>query len=152
MAQNGRVVQVMGPVVDVVINEVLTNTDVPLTDAIELYNTTGASVDVSGWLLSDSLDRLNQANEFFKRNLEPMDVKMAIDLNRTQPISRSEYGNINRHSVIFNSNDLNFWIAKPEEPQKAPACYGTYTGFNLSKELYGQGHDPEPPYFPAKDK
>jgi hypothetical protein len=102
--------------------------------------------------LVDSLDRLNQANEFLKRNLEPMDVKMAIDLNRTQPISRSEYGNINRHSVIFNSNDLNFWIAKPEEPQKAPACYGTYTGFNLSKELYGQGHDPDPPYFPAKDK
>ena len=37
-------------------------------------------------------------------------------------------------------------------PQKAPACFGTYTGFNLLKELYGQGHDPDPPYFPAKDR
>ena len=32
-----------------------------------------------------------------------------------------------------------------------PACYGTYTGFNLLKELYGQGHDPDPPFFPAKE-
>jgi predicted choloylglycine hydrolase len=100
----------------------------------------------------DTVDRLNQANEYLKRNLESMDVEMAIDLNRTEPISRSDYGNWNRHSVIFNSNDLNFWVAKPEEPQKAPACYGKYTGFNLLKELYGQGHDPDPPYFPAKDR
>jgi predicted choloylglycine hydrolase len=100
----------------------------------------------------DTVDRLNQANEYLKRNLEPMDVEMAIDLNRTELISRSDYGNSNRHSVIFNSNDLNFWVAKPEEPQKAPACFGTYTGFNLLKELYGQGHDPDPPYFPAKDR
>jgi VCBS repeat-containing protein len=42
------------PVVDVVVNEVLTHTDEPLTDAIELHNTTGADVDVGGWFLSDS--------------------------------------------------------------------------------------------------
>ena len=99
----------------------------------------------------DTVYRLGQANEYLKRNLELMNVEKAIELNRTQLISRSDYGNRNRHSVIFNSNDLNFWIAKPEEPQKAPACYGTYTGFNLLKELYGQGHDPDPSYFPAKE-
>ncbi len=98
----------------------------------------------------DTVPRLDQANKYLKRNLESMNVEMAIDLNRTAPISRSSYGNRNRHSAIFNSNDLTFWIAKPEEPQKAPACYGTYTGFNLLKELYGQGHYPDPPYFPAK--
>ncbi len=43
-----------GPSVDVVISEVLTHTDPPLTDTIELHNTTGAPVDVSGWYLSDS--------------------------------------------------------------------------------------------------
>jgi len=96
--------------------------------------------------------RLDQANEYLKRNLESMNVEMAIDLNRTEPISYSDDSTWNRHSVIFNSNDLNFWIAKPKEPQIAPACYGTYTGFNLLKELYGQSHDPDPPYFPAKDK
>jgi predicted choloylglycine hydrolase len=100
----------------------------------------------------NTIDRLNQANEYLKHNSESMNVKMAIELNRTEPISYSDYSNWNRHSVIFNSNDLNFWIAKPKEPQKAPACYGSYTGFNLLKELYGQGPQPDPPYFPAKDK
>ena len=100
----------------------------------------------------DTIHRLNYANEYLKNNLESMNVEMAIDLNRTKLISRSNYGNRNRHSVLFNSNDLNFWIAIPREPQKVPACFGTYIGFNLLKELYGQGYDPDPLYFPAKDK
>jgi hypothetical protein len=37
----------------VVINEALTNSLLPLEDSIELYNPTGASVDVGGWWLSD---------------------------------------------------------------------------------------------------
>ena len=98
----------------------------------------------------DTVDRLAEANEYLKRNLESMNVEMALDLNRTESISRSEYGGRNRHSVIFDSNELNFWVAKPKEPGEIPACYGTYTGFNLLKEVYGQGHDPDPPYFPAK--
>ncbi|MFT5527641.1 MAG: hypothetical protein ACI9HK_005625, partial [Pirellulaceae bacterium] len=43
-----------GPIIDVVINEVLSHTDLPVSDTIELYNTTGADIDISGWLLSDS--------------------------------------------------------------------------------------------------
>jgi hypothetical protein len=42
-----------GPRSDVVVNEVLTHSDDPLTDSIELYNTTGAPIDISGWFLSD---------------------------------------------------------------------------------------------------
>ena len=38
---------------DVVISEVLTHTDSPLEDAVELRNTTGVPVDISGWWLSD---------------------------------------------------------------------------------------------------
>ena len=38
----------------VVINEVLTHTDPPLADAIELYNPTGGDIDISGWYLSDT--------------------------------------------------------------------------------------------------
>jgi len=38
----------------VVINEILSHTDDPLADAIELYNPTGADVNVGGWWLSDS--------------------------------------------------------------------------------------------------
>jgi len=38
----------------VVINEVLTHTDNPLADAIELHNVTDEPIDVGGWYLSDS--------------------------------------------------------------------------------------------------
>ena len=42
------------PLIGVAINEVLTHTDPPLEDAIELHNTTASPVDVSGWYLSDA--------------------------------------------------------------------------------------------------
>jgi hypothetical protein len=38
----------------VVISEVLTHTDPPLRDAIELYNTTDQAIPIGGWYLSDS--------------------------------------------------------------------------------------------------
>ncbi len=50
----------LGPYTDVVINEVLTHTDYPLVDAIELYNPTGTAVVLDGWWLSDDND------DFFK--------------------------------------------------------------------------------------
>lgn len=45
------------PLTSVRINEVLTHTDMPDEDWIELFNTTNNAIDVSGWFLSD--DRLN---------------------------------------------------------------------------------------------
>jgi rhamnogalacturonan endolyase len=46
----------VGPIDGVVVNEVLSHDDYPLYDSIELYNTTGAAIDISGWYLSDSSD------------------------------------------------------------------------------------------------
>ncbi|MBN2473680.1 MAG: lamin tail domain-containing protein [Pirellulales bacterium] len=43
-----------GPLGDVVVNEVLTHTDWPSVDTIELHNTTAAAIDIGGWYLSDS--------------------------------------------------------------------------------------------------
>ncbi|MBN2474798.1 MAG: lamin tail domain-containing protein [Pirellulales bacterium] len=43
-----------GPRGDVLVNEVLTHTDLPSTDTIELINTTGQAIDLGGWYLSDS--------------------------------------------------------------------------------------------------
>ncbi len=37
----------------IIINEVLTHTDPPLQDAIEIFNPTGDEVDVGGWFLTD---------------------------------------------------------------------------------------------------
>jgi hypothetical protein len=42
---------------DVVINEVLSHTDPPLEDAIELRNVSDSDIDVSGWYLSDARSR-----------------------------------------------------------------------------------------------
>ena len=44
----------IGPISSVVINEVLTHTDLPQVDAIELFNPTGQTIDLSGWYLSDT--------------------------------------------------------------------------------------------------
>lgn len=41
------------PIMDIVISEVLTHTDAPLEDAIELQNISSGSIDISGWWLSD---------------------------------------------------------------------------------------------------
>lgn len=47
----------MGPQTDVVLNEVLAHTDLPLTDRIELFNPTATPVNMDGWYLSDSAGR-----------------------------------------------------------------------------------------------
>ena len=46
--------------VSIVINEVLTHTDPPFQDAIELYNSGDAAVDLSGWFLSDSVGEFDR--------------------------------------------------------------------------------------------
>src|SRR4029079_3165488 len=44
----------------VVINKLMANTHQPGGDAIELYNTTGAAIDIGGWYLSDSATNLTK--------------------------------------------------------------------------------------------
>lgn len=44
----------IGPVTDIVINEVIPHTDEPFEDAIELYNNSEAPINIGGWYLSDS--------------------------------------------------------------------------------------------------
>lgn len=44
----------------VVINEVLTHTDPPLSDTIELHNPTASAINIGGWFLSDTGDQLKK--------------------------------------------------------------------------------------------
>ena len=44
------------PLRNIVINEVLSHTDMPLEDAIELHNVSQVSVDLSGWRIGDSFE------------------------------------------------------------------------------------------------
>ncbi|MBK8000700.1 MAG: lamin tail domain-containing protein [Verrucomicrobia bacterium] len=48
------------PIPNVVINEVLTHSDPPLEDAIELRNTTTSAVNIGGWYLSDARTALRK--------------------------------------------------------------------------------------------
>jgi hypothetical protein len=48
------------PLQAVVINEILTHTDPPLEDAIEVHNRSGQAVDLGGWFLSNSADALHR--------------------------------------------------------------------------------------------
>ena len=43
----------LAPINSIVVNEVLTHTDPPLLDAVELYNPTNAPINIGGWYLSD---------------------------------------------------------------------------------------------------
>jgi hypothetical protein len=45
---------------NVVINEILAHTDLPLEDAVELYNLSTQAVDIGGWYLSDSQSDLKR--------------------------------------------------------------------------------------------
>jgi hypothetical protein len=48
------------PLTNVVINEVLTHTDAPLEDAVELFNPTASELYIGGWYLSDSQSDLKR--------------------------------------------------------------------------------------------
>ena len=45
---------------DVIVNEALAHTDLPLEDAIELHNPTADAVYIGGWFLSDTADNLKK--------------------------------------------------------------------------------------------
>ncbi|MBI2949442.1 MAG: lamin tail domain-containing protein, partial [Verrucomicrobia bacterium] len=48
------------PLGNVVINELLSHSDPPLMDAVELHNPSASAVDISGWVLSDSAFNLRK--------------------------------------------------------------------------------------------
>ncbi len=48
------------PLTNIVVNEALAHTDLPLEDAIELRNLTAASVNIDGWWLSDDREYLQK--------------------------------------------------------------------------------------------
>jgi hypothetical protein len=99
---------------------------------------------------SHSKKRLDFANHFLNENLEDMDIEKAIELARTSRISwRWNPVVHNRQSIIFSPATLDFWVAIPPESDFIPASYGPYVGFNLQKELYGTGHDPNPKSIPS---
>ena len=71
-----------GPIRDVVINEILTHTDLPQIDAVEIHNTTNSPVNVAGWYISDGSDN------YFRSTISIISPPLAageyLTLNETQ--------------------------------------------------------------------
>ena len=60
-----------GPIDDIIINEILTHTDLPQVDAIELLNVANSTVTIGGWYISD-----NNGN-YFKHQLSIAEPSMS---------------------------------------------------------------------------
>jgi hypothetical protein len=109
------------PLSNVVINEVLTHSDPPFEDAIELYNTSAGAVNISGWYLSDSKNSLQ---------------KFRIPTNTTiQP-----GGFIVFYEYQFNADPnspLSFSLnsARGDEVYLAQAVTGALTGFRATTKF-----------------
>ena len=99
-----------------------------------------------GGISKSSFDRYNEAKAFLQRHRGEMNTKKLIDLNRGNEICLTKYPKVkNLHSAIFKADTLDFWVANGAPP----ATRGRWIGFNLNKELYGRGNDPEPFIVPA---
>jgi Acyl-coenzyme A:6-aminopenicillanic acid acyl-transferase len=99
-----------------------------------------------GGISKSSFDRYNEVKTFLDKHRGEMNTEKLIDLNRGNEICFTKYPKVNNlHSAIFKANTLDFWIAAGAPP----ATRGKWIGFNLNKELYGRGNDPEPLIVPA---
>jgi len=100
----------------------------------------------TGKPFESSLDRYNEAKTFLTGHQDEMNLDKLIDLNRGSEICWIKYPEVtNLHSAIFRADTLDFWIAAGPPP----ATRGRWVGFNLKKELYGNGNDPKPHIVPA---
>ncbi|MEM7314648.1 MAG: lamin tail domain-containing protein, partial [Planctomycetota bacterium] len=89
----------------IVINEVLTNGEAPVLDAIELYNSGTESVDIGGWFLSDN------SNDFAKYEIpadtmiEPGEVVMFDERDFNNPSNPTAFG--------LSSLGEEVWLTQP---------------------------------------
>jgi hypothetical protein len=109
------------PLDSIVINELLSHSELPLEDAVELYNTTGDDVTVTGWYLSDS-----------KNNL----LKFRITTNAVVPAG----GYLVLYEYQFNADTLaepfSFSSARGDEVYLSEASApGVLTGYRAFAEF-----------------
>ena len=107
------------PIANVQINELLSHTDPPLEDAIELYNPTASPVDISGWFLSDSLDNLKKYR--FPTN-------SVVPANGFKVIYENSFNSINNGTVPFTFNSAHGSEAHVSEALPS----GALTGYRAS--------------------
>jgi len=109
--------------VGVVINEVITHTDLPLEDAIELHNPTANPIDISGWYLSDQINNDDPAGSLLKKFRIPngtvvpaggyqvfYETNFNADTNLPASFALSQYGDQVYLSSANSSSNLTGYI------------------------------------------
>jgi hypothetical protein len=94
----------IGPLKSVVINEVLTHTDPPIEDGIELYNLTDAPVNLGGWYISNQ--RSDPKKFIIPPNtlIAPHSFKVFYELVGTgSPMGFNSHGTGKTPEFTFNS-------------------------------------------------
>jgi hypothetical protein len=121
---------------DVVINEVLAHTDVPLSDSIELHNSSVAPVDIGGWYLSDS------GNDLLKHMIPagtviPAGGYLVFDESDFNPTPLTPAAN---HFALSGSHGDSVWLVVPDAGGTEVAFFvdqvefgGTFNGVSLGR-------------------
>ena len=75
------------PLQNIVVNEILSHSDLPLEDAIELHNTSPSPVNIGGWFLSDSSSDLRKFRIPDNTVIQPGQYKVVYEyqFNPVQP-------------------------------------------------------------------
>lgn len=120
----------------VVINEVLTHTDAPLSDAIELRNVTGATINVGGWYLSDSDDDL-QKFQIPLGTIIAAGGYMVFDESDFNPTPTNQGPN---DFALDSTNGDQVWLTKPNGEFADQVEFGpTLNGESLGRLPDGTG-------------
>ncbi|MFT7638438.1 MAG: hypothetical protein ACI9G1_000159 [Pirellulaceae bacterium] len=124
----------IGPFQDVVVNEVLSHTDAPQVDAIELYNTTDQPVDISGWWLSDASPAHRKFVVPDTTILAPFDyiVFYESDFNPTMGANESDF-------ALDSAHGDDVWLIATD-PQGKPTLFADHVEFGaqLNGESWGR--------------
>ncbi len=107
---------------DIVINELLSHSDVPFEDAVELRNLTGAPVNIGGWYLSDAKGSL-------KKYLIPGGT--IVPANGFKVFYENQLNNTNNPALAFSFNS-----AKGDDLYLSAAdTNGVLTGFRATQNF-----------------
>ena len=105
----------LGPDNRIVINEVLTHTDPPLTDTIELLNTSSENVDISGWYLSDTAEDFKKY-QFPENTILAPGAYLVIDETEFNPDPENPQSN---GFALSSSNGDSVWLVESDSAGNA---------------------------------
>lgn len=135
----------VGPLNTVVINEVLTHTDPPIEDAIELYNLAATNVDIGNWYISNTRADPKKFHIPAGTVMPPRSFKVFFELAGTgSPNGFNSHGTGSKPEFTFNSahgdeavlmsttggTNLQYWVnAVSFEAAEHGYSFGRYPDF-----------------------